>query len=201
MQIIVIFYTLLLFAQILHALDVCGNGKLEPSEYCDDGNLLNGDGCSIGCRIDPDFNCTLSLMYPKLSVCLEKPMTGWNGHLQCDDGNTVNDDGCSNTGTVTPGYICTNKKLGEPNVCLPSCGDGIDTWINNITRCDDGNNISGDGCFSDCYVEKGFYKMNGTSKILEVCGDGIDHGYLECDDGNTFSGDGCSSICKIETGY
>lgn len=29
---------------------VCGNGILETSEICDDGNLANGDGCSATCR-------------------------------------------------------------------------------------------------------------------------------------------------------
>ena len=137
----------------------------------------------------------MSLIYPKLSVCKEKPKTGWNGHLECDGGNSIDDDGCSNIGTITPGYICKNLKLGQPDICSPSCGDGIDTWINQTARCDDGNNISGDGCSIDCYVEKGFFKINGTSKIQEVCGDGIDHGYLGCDDGNIFSGDGCSQTC------
>jgi len=36
---------------------------------------------------------------------------------------------------------------------------------------------------------------------LEICGDGINLGFVECDDGNTNDGDGCSSTCKIESGY
>jgi len=28
---------------------VCGNGQLEADEVCDDGNLLDGDGCSASC--------------------------------------------------------------------------------------------------------------------------------------------------------
>jgi cysteine-rich repeat protein len=31
----------------------CGNGALEAGEQCDDGNLVNGDGCSSACRIEP----------------------------------------------------------------------------------------------------------------------------------------------------
>lgn len=30
---------------------VCGNGIIEASESCDDGNLINGDGCSSTCQI------------------------------------------------------------------------------------------------------------------------------------------------------
>jgi cysteine-rich repeat protein len=31
---------------------VCGNGSLEAGEQCDDGNTLDGDGCSPTCRIE-----------------------------------------------------------------------------------------------------------------------------------------------------
>ena len=51
---------------------VCGNGIIEPPEMCDDGNLLNGDGCSDVCTIE--------------SVC-------GNGIIEppemCDDGNLL----------------------------------------------------------------------------------------------------------------
>ena len=30
----------------------CGNGRIEGSEVCDDGNNLAGDGCSLDCRSD-----------------------------------------------------------------------------------------------------------------------------------------------------
>ena len=36
---------------------------------------------------------------------------------------------------------------------------------------------------------------------LEICGDGLNLGFVECDDGNTNDGDGCSSMCKLESGY
>jgi cysteine-rich repeat protein len=30
----------------------CGNGQLEGAEQCDDGNTVNGDGCSLICRFE-----------------------------------------------------------------------------------------------------------------------------------------------------
>lgn len=30
----------------------CGNGRIEPPETCDDGNLQNGDGCDSNCQIE-----------------------------------------------------------------------------------------------------------------------------------------------------
>jgi TonB family protein len=34
------------------AAPVCGNGSLEVGEQCDDGNTLDGDGCSASCRTE-----------------------------------------------------------------------------------------------------------------------------------------------------
>jgi len=36
---------------------VCGDGKVMSSEECDDGNLVDGDGCSSTCQIEPLFGC------------------------------------------------------------------------------------------------------------------------------------------------
>jgi cysteine-rich repeat protein len=33
---------------------VCGDGILDPSEECEDGNLVDGDGCSAACTIEGD---------------------------------------------------------------------------------------------------------------------------------------------------
>src|SRR6187402_792843 len=38
---------------------VCGNGELEPGEFCDDGNTADDDGCSADCTAtDPDYDCS-----------------------------------------------------------------------------------------------------------------------------------------------
>ncbi|KAL4656120.1 pappalysin-2 [Arapaima gigas] len=35
----------------------CGDGELQGEEQCDDGNLLDSDGCSKKCQMEPGFNC------------------------------------------------------------------------------------------------------------------------------------------------
>jgi cysteine-rich repeat protein len=75
----------------------CGNMVVDPGEQCDDGNLLNGDGC--------DNNCTVT-------AC-------GNGIVspgeQCDDGNTTAGDCCAPNcqfelagSGCDDGAICTN---------------------------------------------------------------------------------------------
>jgi len=57
---------------------ICGNGLLEGSEQCDDGNTTDGDGCSAACETE--------------GACGNGTV---NAGEECDDGNTIDADGCS----------------------------------------------------------------------------------------------------------
>ncbi len=39
---------------------ICGDGSLDPAEDCDDGNQINGDGCSSYCRREADSEVTIT---------------------------------------------------------------------------------------------------------------------------------------------
>lgn len=47
---------------------ICGNGVLEASEECDDGNPFAGDGCSSDCTLEAGFVCEAVEVGP--GVCL-----------------------------------------------------------------------------------------------------------------------------------
>ena len=49
--------TLAFSAPVVHG-PLCGNGELEDGEYCDDGNLVDHDGCSASCIIEPGCGAT-----------------------------------------------------------------------------------------------------------------------------------------------
>jgi len=53
----------------------CGNGNLEPGEECDDGNLVNGDGCSSTCQIEQGFTCTPTTK-PDTQTCTQTLYSG-----------------------------------------------------------------------------------------------------------------------------
>ncbi|EDL39353.1 mCG123708 [Mus musculus] len=59
----------------IHGGPYCGDGKVERSigEMCDDGDLLNGDGCSRACELEEGFNCagepSLCYRYEGDGVC------------------------------------------------------------------------------------------------------------------------------------
>lgn len=44
--------------KVVNWLSICGNGIVEGSEDCDDGNHNDGDGCSHVCQTEPGWFCT-----------------------------------------------------------------------------------------------------------------------------------------------
>ncbi|KAG7456967.1 hypothetical protein MATL_G00241530 [Megalops atlanticus] len=58
-----------------HGASYCGDGELQGKEECDDGNLLDGDGCSKKCRMESGFNCdgqpSLCYVFDGDGVCEE----------------------------------------------------------------------------------------------------------------------------------
>ncbi len=82
---------------------ICGNGIIEAGEACDDGNLVNGDGC--------ENNCTLTG-----AIC-------GNGIIEagetCDDGNLINGDDCDSNCTLTLG-INENETKKKNVLIIPN---------------------------------------------------------------------------------
>ncbi len=196
---------------------VCGNGKIEADEVCDDGA---NNGTYGHCKSD-------------CSGIGERCGDGIvNGNEVCDDGNTSDGDYCSKDCSKITGR-CGDGKLQQNEVCddgntsaddycsmdcskiTGRCGDGK-KQINEA--CDDGNTVDGDYCSKDCLKITGNcgdgekqineacddganngnygYCKSDCSGIGEHCGDGIKNGPEACDDGNTVDGDYCSKDCS-----
>jgi cysteine-rich repeat protein len=97
----------------------CGDGAEQGDETCDDGNAIEGDGCSSTCT-GP--------------TCGDGMLSGAEG---CDDGAVAVGDGCSDTCSVEAGYECA----GEPSVCTPLCGA-------ENSACGTGGDCCSDNCVS-----------------------------------------------------
>ena len=128
---------------------VCQNGIQEPGETCDNGNSVNGDGCSETCGVETvcgdgirefgeqcDINDGIEVGQLCSASCTITPLCS-NGFREtdeeCDDGNTENLDDCSNS--------CTRNR----------CGDGILQPLRG-EQCDDGNPFNGDSCSPFCTI-------------------------------------------------
>lgn len=150
----------------------CGDKTVQASEQCDDGNLLDGDGCSKSCTTE--------------KFCLDDTV--------CNDGSACTNDicnktsfRCQNTAKPCPSGQTCRASDGQCVAATAGCGNKV-LEPNLLEECDDGNKVGGDGCSASC-----------KSEVLQVCGNGNIEKPEACDDGNTQSGDGCSSECKVES--
>jgi cysteine-rich repeat protein len=203
---------------------LCGNGMVDPSEQCDDGNRTNGDGCNNNCH----FTCTPEDAKP----C--------DDHDFCNGVETCNEmhQCLPPTAKAPDGAVCGDANKCQDGICIPAapdCGDGL------IERpdeeCEDGNSVNGDGCdncrFTCVSTDKardcndpdpcpGVATCNdnlhkcvagtpltelstcGTGKACvnkvctdKYCGNGKHDPGEECDDGNRFNADGCEQDCRF----
>lgn len=132
--------------QISSCIAVCGDGLIVGAETCDDGNLIDGDGCSSFCQFEGGYVCTGTP-----SSCNSSCGDGVVAQAeQCDDGNMTAGDGCDDTLAgncqIESGYSCS----GSPSTCSLTCGNGA---IDSGEECDDNNNTDGDGCSAVCRIE------------------------------------------------
>ena len=118
----------------------CGDQVVDAGETCDDGNLVDADGC--------DSNCTAT-------ACGNGILTPGEA---CDDGNDVATDGCTTActvcgdGVVDAPETCDDMNLVSDDGCdanctVTGCGNGV---ITGGEVCDDGNGDDADCCSNAC---------------------------------------------------
>ncbi len=181
--------------------NLCGNGITDPGETCDDGNIINGDGCSADCK--------------SAEACGDN-VTNTDAGEVCDDGNTDDGDGCSSDckSNETCGNGITDSAKGEAcddgNTHAGKCS-GDDHECDSTADCTAGTCVP-DGCSGDCKSNETC--GNGIKDLGEVCDDahatggceddclhgaGCGNGVLDtgeqCDDGNSINTDDCKNDC------
>ncbi len=90
----------------------CGDGKLEGSEGCDDGNTVPNDGCSPTCHFEPKCDSAAG-------TCTSKCGDGLVVNEDCDDGNTNDSDGCSSECKTEEGWECHQPDNGADTMAVP----------------------------------------------------------------------------------
>jgi len=109
---------------------------------------------------------------------------------------------CTPNGCATPGQLAACVQLEERASCSTAeftgaCTDGVcqpllcgDSQIVGDEVCDDGNQLSGDGCSADCLSNE----TCGNAYVDPLAGE-------ECDGTiRGLAGDGCTSVCSREFG-
>jgi cysteine-rich repeat protein len=81
-----------------------GLNSAAAADECDDGNLVNGDGCSDACVVEAGFHCTLvgfgTICYTFCGDGVISP-----GET-CDDGNPFEGDGCDQLCQIEGAWTC-----------------------------------------------------------------------------------------------
>lgn len=128
---------------------VCGNSIVEPGEECDDGNTINGDGCSATCMLE---HCSSESCWwgccDRLGQCVagtEDPACGAGG-VPCAS--------CTATGEHCEEQACEPLPSCEPGDTVPcgSCGTRFclpgGTWgdCTNEGECTAGAQEQGGAC-------------------------------------------------------
>jgi cysteine-rich repeat protein len=181
--------------------DDCGDGVVQPGEACDDGNLVDGDGCSHDCK--------------STEICGNGIRDVVAGE-ECDDGNLVDGDGCNSrcrsevcgNGRRDPGEQCDpGPDFVETTYCnsdctVSRCGDGK---LNRTAgeECDDGNSSNDDDCVKGCKVAwcgDGYVDSDATSARYEECdlGSNTNSNNPDCPYGDVQC-ERCSLSCKTIT--
>ena len=174
----------------------CSDGRQDPGEACDDGNVESGDGCTATCaQVEGDFVCpTPGENCVSTQKCGDKKISSLE---TCDDGqaNPKAGDGCDASCLVETGWIC--PIAGEPCVAAV-CGDAI---VAGSEQCEDDDAVpaANDGCSATCQLEPGYVcNTPGEACTPTVCNDGTKEGSEPCDDGNLIVGDGCTPLGQVE---
>jgi cysteine-rich repeat protein len=150
---------------------VCGDGRVDPNETCDDGNLDGGDGCSELCQLEDGCEPAPDGTPGCQTVCGDGVLSPGE---ECDGGSDAMEygAGCAPDCTIAPfcgdgvlnaefGETCDPGPYGEvygPAGCTPTCqrgpycGDGI-VDVPFGEECDPEGFIDPDyGCTLDCFV-------------------------------------------------
>ncbi len=124
-----------------------------------------------------------------------------NGDLLDGNGDADDDGTPDGTEDGDDALDLTDEGVDLNAPPTPGCGNGV---LTEDEACDDANQVSGDGCGSNCrYQEVGFSCSTPGAPCQRIarCGDGFPTFPELCDDGNATAGDGCSTTCKVEVGY
>ncbi|CAK0891309.1 unnamed protein product, partial [Prorocentrum cordatum] len=98
---------------------VCGDGSRQFSESCDDGNSVDGDGCSAECDVEQGFFVVAGdgAGGADISFPIKCGDGRRDGAEECDDHNTLAGDGCSENCTAEAGYTCGRPDDQHSDVC------------------------------------------------------------------------------------
>lgn len=121
----------------------CGDTIVQLGEECDDGNLINGDGCEDDCTVTP--------------VCGDGSIqTG----EECDDGGTTNGDGCDSL-CQFEGNVCVETEVNN-TIAQANVGPMCTAWNGSITTVGDVDYYAVNVAAAGTRIQADVVNINGT---------------------------------------
>jgi cysteine-rich repeat protein len=196
----------------LTVIATCGNGAIEGSETCDDGNTMSGDGCSSACKfekvLESEPNSTCAQANGPLTL---KPSPGTlNGGAITPIGDA---DWYAFNLTSTSDVIFETFDANGPNTCVSvdtvievfrsdcvtALGPAKDQGgVSNCSKLDPAVDPQVRHLLPGTYIVKVTDYLNDSviagytlnARLTAVCGNGVLEGFEECD-----GGAGCDANC------
>lgn len=171
---------------------VCGNGRVEGTEECDDGNTINGDGCS-NCKRDTspggNMECTniiitrniitITISVSQLLIFSSQTSFTTSFYFTIPADYRPSSAFCSQRPENRYLFDCYFQYTVTPTVPF------------NINFFCNWQGWSGSTTAN----------VNPSSPPANPCGNGLPNPSETCDDGNLYSGDGCSSSCQLQNDW
>jgi len=179
---------------------VCGDGQLEADEICDDGNLVDGDGCDAACALEAAARWT-----PRI-----EPYVLTGGPLKAGMATLIELEVDAPTGLLVDTFVPSEGRCEGPDEDVRLRLDGEllsdDGGLGQCAAADTFIEYEGEPAVHRLIVEPSGERLGAFTIVARLlppdpgCGDLIpEYGDGEpCDDGNLLSGDGCSSSCGLE---
>ncbi len=111
---------------------VCGDGIVVGAELCDDGNIVDTDGCKADClAVSPEWECDMTGGAVSCApICGDGLAVGAEA---CDDAGTVDGDGCSAACVVE--HMCNNGVVDPMEECDGGPGCNVNCTLDPMSVC------------------------------------------------------------------
>ncbi|MBI2378197.1 MAG: DVUA0089 family protein [Deltaproteobacteria bacterium] len=174
----------------------CGNGYVDASEACDDGNTAPGDGCDATCQLEVgglvigpgsgEITFSASIQAPgeidRYGVEMARA-----GHIRAE--------------TFAPSRPAC---VGADTVIAIRDGQGTQIAVDDEGGVASCSRVNGVHVLAGSYVVevRAFGPVPSYELVIDTLEEGCGNGLVDtgeaCDDGNAATGDGCDANCQVE---
>lgn len=178
----------------------CGDGQIEGDELCDDGNLLDGDGCDAACALEPAARWT-----PRI-----EPYVLNKGPLEAGTATLIELEVDAPSRLIVDTFVPSEGRCAGPDEDVRLRLDGAllsdDGGLGRCAAADTFIEHEGAPQVHRLIVEPAQERLAASTVVVRLTPPGAGCGDLAprygdgepCDDGNLVSGDGCSDRCALE---